>query len=99
MAATVNVATGDATGTGIWDELTTVAATTMRMDTAAATTMAATTTATCRPITTVRHSTAGPTIRGPRRWFTPGVGVERRGTDTTATTSIPIPLTPPPHCG
>src|SRR5580698_8700856 len=97
--ATANVATGGATGAGIWAEPTTVAATIMRMDIAAATTTEATTTAMCRLITTVRHSTAGPTTRGQRRLFIHGVGAGRRGTEPTVTISIRIRPMRPQHCG
>ena len=94
-----NVGTGDMMGTAIWEEPTTVAADTMPMDTAVATTMVATITATSRLTTTVRDSTAGPTILGLRQSRTDGARGERRGSDTTVTTSIPTPCMPARHCG
>src|ERR1700677_3925208 len=99
MAVTVSAATADAMGAGIWGEPTTGAAITMHMDTVVATTMEATTTATCHLTIIIRDSTAGPTTRGPRRWHTDGAGEERRGLDTTATTSIPTRCMPAQHCG
>src|SRR5450432_1868461 len=57
------------------------------------------TTVTFRRITTGPLITAGPTIRGPRRWPMAGDGAVLRGTDTTATTSLLLPYMPRHRCG
>src|SRR5271169_1763899 len=99
MVDTASAPTITTAATPMFSAPTTGADTTTPMATATTTMGAVLITVTHPPTITVRDTTGGPIIRGPRRSLTDGVGAGRRGMATTDLTSRPIRCTRPQHSG